>query len=57
MPQIRKNRKALEKSTEYTTLLSEYMSAGKWNQKQMNEDGPFEQIIDIRFDKEKKILV
>ena len=49
MPQINKNRQALEKSTEYTTILAEYMGVGRADR---NYDvGPLEQIIDIRFAK------
>lgn len=46
MPQIRKNRQALEKSTEYTTILAEYMGVGRGSKNY--DEGPLEQIIDIR---------
>ncbi|CAK5075393.1 unnamed protein product [Meloidogyne enterolobii] len=46
-PQIRKNQKAKEKSTEYTTLLAEYMEEGKGDK--YADVSPLEQIMDIRF--------
>uniref|UniRef100_A0A915ME31 DNA polymerase epsilon catalytic subunit n=1 Tax=Meloidogyne javanica TaxID=6303 RepID=A0A915ME31_MELJA len=45
-PQIRKNQKAKEKSTEYTTLLAEYMEEGKGDK--YADVSPLEQIMDIR---------
>ncbi|KAL7072166.1 hypothetical protein ACQ4LE_008340, partial [Meloidogyne hapla] len=45
-PQIRKNQKAKEKSTEYTTLLTEYMEEGKDDK--YADVSPLEQIVDIR---------
>lgn len=46
MPKIRKNRLALEQATDYTTMLAEYIGAGKSTR--FMDDGPLDQIVDIR---------
>uniref|UniRef100_A0A183CM50 DNA polymerase epsilon catalytic subunit n=1 Tax=Globodera pallida TaxID=36090 RepID=A0A183CM50_GLOPA len=45
MPRIKKNRLAAQQASDYTELLTEYMGGGKAH----FDDGPLEQIVDIRY--------
>jgi hypothetical protein len=50
MKQIQRNRQELEKQTEYTTILAEYQRNTRGESSNHRfDDGPLEQIVDIRF--------